>query len=152
MTRTVVSSDGTRIVAERQGTGPPVLLIDGAFCYRGFGPMPKLGPALAAHHAVTWYDRRGRGESGGAGGTPDAVEREIEDIRALLDDIGEPTFVYGTSSGAALALRAVARMPEARGAHAVPERRKRGASTNRYVTKRDRSMTPYMVSTSTGTE
>lgn len=121
MSRIVTSADGTRIAAERAGSGPPVLLVDGAFCYRGFGPMPKLAEALAREHTVTWFDRRGRGESGGAGGTPDPVEREIEDVRALLDDIGEPAFVYGISSGAALALRAVARLPDRVRALAVYE-------------------------------
>src|SRR2546425_3635561 len=50
------------------------ILVDGAFCSRAFGPMPKLAPLLAPDFTVFMYDRRGRGDSGDT--APYAVERE----------------------------------------------------------------------------
>lgn len=102
--KTTRSKDGTTIAYEQLGSGPPLILVDGAWCHRAFGPMPKLAPLLAPHFTVVHYDRRGRGASGPAGNY--AVEREIEDIRALIDAVGGEAFVYGTSSGAVLAARA----------------------------------------------
>jgi len=101
-----ISVDGTRIGYQVTGSGPPLLLIDGAFCSRQFGPMPKLAPLLASRFSVITFDRRGRGESGDT--APYAVEREIEDLKAIADAVGSPLFVYGTSSGSVLAARAVA--------------------------------------------
>lgn len=109
MTRpeTLRSPDGTPIVYERQGDGaPPVVLVDGAFTLRRSGSKPDLFDALAARHAVVIYDRRGRGDSGDT--QPYAVDREIEDIAAVLDVVGGRGALYGHSSGAALALRAAA--------------------------------------------
>src|SRR2546426_7946181 len=103
---TTVSKDGTRIAYERAGTGPPVILVDGAFCSRSFGPMPKLAPLLARSFTVFMYDRRGRGDSGDT--APYAVEREIDDLDALIREAGGSAFVYAMSSGAALALEAAA--------------------------------------------
>lgn len=103
---TVSSLDGTRIAYERQGSGPPLVLVDGAMCRRAFGPSPSLAPLLAPHFTVYYYDRRGRGDSGDT--PPFAVEREIEDLAALVDAAGGSAFLYGSSSGAALAMRAVA--------------------------------------------
>jgi pimeloyl-ACP methyl ester carboxylesterase len=100
----VMSKDGTVIAFDRLGKGCPIILIDGALCTRSFGTMPKLVPFLARSFSVITYDRRGRGESGDT--APYAVEREIEDIEALVEEAGEPVFVFGVSSGAALALRA----------------------------------------------
>ena len=104
--RVTISRDGTRIAFTKAGAGPPVVLVDGAFCYREFGPAPELAPLLAEHFAVFIYDRRGRGESGDT--PPYAVEREIEDLRAIVDEAGGMADVVGVSSGAALALQAVA--------------------------------------------
>lgn len=104
---TLTSKDGTRLGVTRLGSGPPLVLIDGAFCHRTFGPMPQLAPLMAKHFTVVHHDRRGRGETGD-GATPWALEREIEDIAALVDHVGGEAFVYGTSSGAVLAARAVA--------------------------------------------
>lgn len=101
---TVRSKDGTNIAFEKSGQGAPVILVDGALCSRGFGPMPSLSALLANHFTVFIYDRRGRGESGD--NLPYAVEREIEDIAALINEAGGSAYVYGTSSGAALALEA----------------------------------------------
>jgi pimeloyl-ACP methyl ester carboxylesterase len=104
----VISKDGTPIAFERSGSGPALILVDGALCYRAFGPMPQLAPLLARHFTVYTYDRRGRGESGDT--PPYAVEREIEDIAALVEEAGGSAYVYGVSSGAALALEAANRI------------------------------------------
>jgi pimeloyl-ACP methyl ester carboxylesterase len=103
--QTTTSKDGTTIAFEKLGQGPPVVLVDGAFCRRAFGPMPALAKLLAEQFTVFHYDRRGRGESGDT--APYAVEREVEDLRAVVDAAGGKPFMYGISSGAALALRAV---------------------------------------------
>jgi pimeloyl-ACP methyl ester carboxylesterase len=103
----VRSRDGTRIAYERSGAGAPVILVDGALCSRTMGPMPALAALLAQHFTVFSYDRRGRGESGDT--APYAVDREIEDIAALIDAAGAPVCLYGASSGAALALEAANR-------------------------------------------
>jgi pimeloyl-ACP methyl ester carboxylesterase len=104
--KTVTSRDGTRIAYEEIGQGPALILVDGALCRRGFGPSPALAPLLATHFRVVYYDRRGRGDSGDT--PPYAAEREVEDLRALVAAVGGSAFVYGTSSGGALAMRAVA--------------------------------------------
>ncbi len=103
----VRSKDGTRIGYDRTGNGPPVILVDGALCSRAMGPMEALAARLVDRYTVFRYDRRGRGESGDT--PPYAVEREIEDIAALIDVAGGSAFVYGASSGAALALEAANR-------------------------------------------
>lgn len=108
----VISSDGTPIAFERSGAGPALILVDGALCYRAFGPMPALARLLAQHFTVFTYDRRGRGESGNT--APYAVEREVEDLSALVKEAGGSAYVYGISSGAALALEAAHRIPAIR--------------------------------------
>jgi pimeloyl-ACP methyl ester carboxylesterase len=105
---TVISSDGTTIAYDRIGEGPPLILVDGALCYRAFGPGTPLAALLAPHYTVFTYDRRGRGES--ADSTPYDVGREVEDIEALVKEAGGSAYVYGASSGAALALEAAARL------------------------------------------
>ena len=60
----VVSRDGTAIAFDRIGNGPPVILVDGALCYRGMGQSGQLAELLAQHFTVFTYDRRGRGGSG----------------------------------------------------------------------------------------
>lgn len=102
--RTAESADGTRIAYEKAGQGPAVILVGGAFNSRDFGPNAELVPLLAERFTVINYDRRGRGESGDT--APYAVEREIEDLAALIDAAGGSAHVYGISSGAALALEA----------------------------------------------
>jgi pimeloyl-ACP methyl ester carboxylesterase len=103
---TVVSKDGTTIAYDRRGNGPALVLVDGALCSRAQGPMPDLAEALADRFTVYNYDRRGRGDSGDAGDY--AVDREIEDLAAVIEAAGGSAYVYGSSSGAALALRATA--------------------------------------------
>jgi pimeloyl-ACP methyl ester carboxylesterase len=78
----VTSKDSTQIAYEKTGAGPAVILVDGALCYRAFGPMQGLAKLLSPHFTVTTYDRRGRGESGDT--QPYALEREIEDLEALI--------------------------------------------------------------------
>ena len=92
----VLSKDGTPIAFAKSGNGEPIILVDGALCSRSFGPMPKLAPLLAPHFTVLNYDRRGRGESGDT--KPYAVEREVEDIEALIGEAGESASVFGISS------------------------------------------------------
>ncbi|SDT66678.1 alpha/beta fold hydrolase [Jiangella sp. DSM 45060] len=104
---TVTSADGTVIAYSKAGSGPPLVLVDGALCYRDFGPMSGLADALASSFTVYTYDRRGRGESGDT--APYAVEREAEDLEALIAAAGGEAFVYGVSSGAALALETAKR-------------------------------------------
>jgi len=103
----VTSKDGTSIAFDRAGSGPPLILVDGALCYRGFGPMQSLASHLSSHFTVFTYDRRGRGES--ANGRPYAVEREIEDLDALIREAGGEAYAYGASSGGGLALEAANR-------------------------------------------
>jgi pimeloyl-ACP methyl ester carboxylesterase len=97
----VTSRDGTTIALDRSGDGAPLILVDGALCYRASGPNAALAELLAPHFTVYTYDRRSRGDSGDT--APYAVEREVEDIEALIDHAGGAAFVYGISSGAALA-------------------------------------------------
>jgi pimeloyl-ACP methyl ester carboxylesterase len=100
----VISKDGTTIAFERSGDGPPVILVSGASADRSAGSA--LAALLAPQLAVFNYDRRGRGDSGDT--LPYAVEREIEDIEALLVEAGGSACVLGWSSGAVLALDAAA--------------------------------------------
>jgi pimeloyl-ACP methyl ester carboxylesterase len=105
-TEHATSADGTRIAFERTGTGPVLVLVDGAFCSREFGPARDVTKAMADDFTVVIYDRRGRGESGNT--LPYAPEREFEDLRAVIEATGGDAFVMGQSSGAGLAYRAAA--------------------------------------------
>ncbi len=100
----VTSSDGTPIAFDRLGDGPPVIVVCGAMCDRAL--MRPTAEELAKHFTVFNYDRRGRGDSGDT--APYAVEREIEDLGALIAEAGGTASVYGHSSGAGLALHAAA--------------------------------------------
>jgi pimeloyl-ACP methyl ester carboxylesterase len=105
--RTVTSRDGTTIAFDHLGKGPALILVGGAFEQRAMdSETAQLAalPLLAQHLTVFQYDRRGRGDSTDT--QPYAVEREVEDIEALLNEAGGSAFVYGTSSGAALAFEA----------------------------------------------
>lgn len=104
---TVTSRDGTTIVYDEVGTGQPLVLVDPAAGHRGFGPLEGLAPVLGDHFRVIRYDRRGRGESGDR--PPYSVEREVEDLEAVVEGVGGWAFVYGFSSGAVLGLLAAAR-------------------------------------------
>ncbi len=101
---TVTSKDGTIIAYSQVGQGPALILVDGALCYREFGPSKALAALLSPHFTVITYDRRGRGESGDT--LPYAVEREVEDLAALIEVVGGTAFIAGQSSGSALAIEA----------------------------------------------
>jgi len=101
----VTSRDGTTIAFERAGAGPPLILVAAALSDRR--DSRKLATLLAPSFTVINYDRRGRGASGDT--HPYEVEREVEDIEALVKDVGGSAFLFGSSSGAVLALEAAAR-------------------------------------------
>jgi pimeloyl-ACP methyl ester carboxylesterase len=105
-TTSVVAEDGTRIAFTNVGSGPALVIVDGAFCYRENGPAMELARVLAEHFTVYAYDRRGRGQSDSLG--PYSIEREIDDLRAVVAAAGGSAAVLGISSGAALALEAAA--------------------------------------------
>jgi pimeloyl-ACP methyl ester carboxylesterase len=100
--RKVVSCDGTTIAYEKAGDGPPIVLLNGGF--RDHTIFDQLVPELAPHCTTYVYDRRGRGESGDA--PTYAVDREIEDLQAVVGEAGGQAVVFGGSSGANLALEA----------------------------------------------
>lgn len=104
---TVTSRDGTQIAFDRSGAGPALILVGGAFQHRAIDPRTgRLAELLAPHVTVFHYDRRGRGDSGDT--QPYAAEREVDDLAALIGIAGGSAFVFGMSSGAALALDAAA--------------------------------------------
>jgi hypothetical protein len=100
----VISTDGTEIAYERQGNGPALILVGGGL--DDGSENAALVPALSGHFTVYNYARRGRGGSGDT--APYAVEREIEDIAALVAAAGRPVFGYGVSSGGMFAIEAAA--------------------------------------------
>jgi pimeloyl-ACP methyl ester carboxylesterase len=100
--KNVTSRDGTTIAFEQTGSGPLVILVPAAISDRS--GTSRLAEHLSAHFTVINYDRRGRGKSTDT--QPYAVEREIEDIEALIDADGHSALLFGSSSGAALALEA----------------------------------------------
>jgi pimeloyl-ACP methyl ester carboxylesterase len=105
--RTVTSRDGTTIAFDQSGKGPALILVGGMFEQRAMdSETAQLAalPLLAEHFTVFHYDRRGRGDSTDT--QPYALEREIEDIEALIEEAGGEAFVFGISSGAALAFEA----------------------------------------------
>jgi pimeloyl-ACP methyl ester carboxylesterase len=104
MTSHVTSADGTKIAFDRLGGGPAVIVISGLLCDRQ--TTQPLAEQLAQQLCVINYDRRGRGESTDT--APYAVQREVEDIAALIAEVGGQASVYGHSSGAGLALAAAA--------------------------------------------
>jgi pimeloyl-ACP methyl ester carboxylesterase len=106
MTSTVTSADGTVIAYDRSGRGPALILVDASGHYRAFSSFAGLVPRLAEDFTVVHYDRRGRGESGDT--APYAVQREVEDLAALVAAVGGTAYLHGFSSGALLALHAVA--------------------------------------------
>jgi pimeloyl-ACP methyl ester carboxylesterase len=102
--KSIISKDGTTISYDEEGVGYPLILVDGALNTRMSGSKTELVDLLARHFAVYTYDRRGRGDSSDT--EPYAVEREIDDIEALINEGGGSAFLYGHSSGGCLALEA----------------------------------------------
>jgi pimeloyl-ACP methyl ester carboxylesterase len=107
----VRSADGTDIAVEQFGDGSPLVLVGGAFQDRS--SMNAVAAGLRDTFTVYEYDRRGRGASGDK--VPYSVEREVEDLAAVIEVAGAPAFVFGQSSGGALALEAAARAVPIRG-------------------------------------
>jgi pimeloyl-ACP methyl ester carboxylesterase len=101
----VRSKDGTMIAMDRSGRGPALVLITGACTDRS--STKALASGLAERYTVYEFDRRGRGDSDQAG--PYAIEREVEDLAAVIDAAGGSAYGFGHSSGGALALEAAAR-------------------------------------------
>jgi pimeloyl-ACP methyl ester carboxylesterase len=108
----IKSKDGTRIAFDKTGSGPAIIVVNGALSYREVYSDNPLVSALSKDFTIYTYDRRGRGESTDT--KPYNVEREIEDIEALINDAGGSAHLYGVSSGAALSLLAAARLGEAK--------------------------------------
>ena len=100
----VFSKDGTFIAYQKVGNGPALIIVDGALCHRKFGPGSSIARQLAGSFSVFTYDRRGRGDSGNT--LPYAVDREVEDLAAVIKSAGGAASLFGISSGAALALEA----------------------------------------------
>lgn len=102
---TVASSDGTSIAYERTGSGSPLVLVHGSTAdHTRWEPILS---ALAEHFTVYAMDRRGRGESGDV--QEYAIEREIEDVVAVVDSVDEPVTLLGHSYGGICALEAASR-------------------------------------------
>ncbi|GKU79412.1 alpha/beta fold hydrolase [Paenibacillus sp. L3-i20] len=102
--KTTKSKDGTTIAYDVYGNGPALIFVTGATCFRSFEPVLHDATVFAEQFTVYNYDRRGRGDSGNT--LPYTIERELEDIEAMINVAGGEAFVYGHSSGAILALEA----------------------------------------------
>jgi pimeloyl-ACP methyl ester carboxylesterase len=106
--RKVTSKDGTTIAFEQSGAGPTIIVVDAALAdHTGTAKLAKL---LAEKFTVINYDRRGRGESSDT--PPYEIEREVEDIEALIDAAGGTAYLFGSSSGAVLALEAANKLSD----------------------------------------
>jgi len=103
---TVISKEGTEIAYDKVGSGPAVILVDGALAVRASGT--SLAELLAPNFRVYYYDRRGRGDSTDT--NPYFLEKEVEDLEALIDVAGGSVYLYGSSSGGALALETAIRL------------------------------------------
>lgn len=103
--QTVSSSDGTTIACDRYGQGPPMIMVVGAFNTRS--TTAPLASALQERFTILNYDQRGRGDSGDT--PPYAVDREVEDLDAVIAAAGGSSAVFGYSSGTILTLKAAAR-------------------------------------------
>ena len=106
--KTTKSKDGTTLAYDVYGSGPALIYITGASCFRSFIPIVQDAKAFASEFTVYNYDRRGRGDSGNT--LPYSLEREVEDIEAMIDAAGGKAYLYGHSSGAVLALEAAMRL------------------------------------------
>jgi pimeloyl-ACP methyl ester carboxylesterase len=105
----VTSRDGTKIGYSVTGSGPAVVLVDGAMCWRASGPATPLAEQLKDRFTVYTYDRRGRGESTDT--KPYEIQREVEDLQAVIAAAGGSVMLYAISSGVALALETANQTP-----------------------------------------
>jgi len=101
---TARSKDGTRVAFETSGAGPPIILVAGTL--RDRSSLAPLAKALSRRFMAVTYDRRGSGASGDSSRC--AVDREIEDLGALISRVGGVASLFGHLAGAVLALRAAA--------------------------------------------
>ena len=106
--QTTTSADGTSLAYEIHGDGPPLVYVTGAICHRTFRPIRSGAKVLSGAFRVLTYDRRGRGDSGDSGHW--SLDREVEDISAVIDELGGSALLYGHSSGAVLAMHAAHRL------------------------------------------
>jgi len=104
------SKDNTPIAYEITGTGPLLIIVTGALNTHNFGVPGEMVPFLQNSFSVLTYDRRGRGQSGDT--PPYAIEKEVQDLLALIDHHGGKAHLYGHSAGATLALFTAADSPE----------------------------------------
>ncbi len=104
--RTVRSADGTELAVTETGSGPTLLVVGGAFDHRGTPYLGRIVAALADRYRVVTYDRRGRGASGDT--EPWTIEREVDDLRAVVGSVPGPVVAYGNCVGAAVLLRGLA--------------------------------------------
>ncbi|MGY1591314.1 alpha/beta fold hydrolase [Geodermatophilus sp. SYSU D00708] len=111
MTEYVRTADGVPIAYDREGAGQPVILVDGAGQFRAVDPDTRAlsGELAARGFDVVHHDRPGRGDSGGD--PPFGLAGEVAAIRALLGVVGGRAWLYGSSSGGAIALAAAAELP-----------------------------------------
>ncbi|WP_207588922.1 alpha/beta fold hydrolase [Halomontanus rarus] len=110
---TTASADGTEIAFERTGSGPPLVLVHGGACDHRFWELSGVRSAFAEHCTVYAMDCRGLGESGDSAGYE--LEREFEDVAAVVDAVDDPVTLCGHSSGALLSLEAALRTDNLRG-------------------------------------
>lgn len=100
--RTIASPDGTSLSVRVTGHGPPVVLVHGTL--DAMNAYAFVEPPLAEGYTVWTYDRRGRGES--TNGSDYSLDREVEDLAAVIEATGETPHVVAHSFGAAIALQA----------------------------------------------
>ena len=106
--KTAISKDGTALAYDIYGSGPVLIYITGAGCFRSMKPTLQSAKVFASEFTVYNYDRRGRGDSGNT--LPYALEREVEDIEAMINAAGGRACLFGHSSGAVLALESAMRL------------------------------------------
>lgn len=106
--QTTISADGTSLAYEIHGAGPPLVYVTGAICHRTFRPIRSGAKVLSGAFRVLTFDRRGRGDSGDSDYW--SLDREVEDISAVIDELGGSALLYGHSSGAVLAMHAAHRL------------------------------------------
>ncbi len=106
----IQSSDNTSIAFEKTGSGPLLIIVTGALNTHNFGVPGEMVPFLQEAFTVLTYDRRGRGQSGDT--PPYAIQKEVQDLAALIDHHGGKSFLYGHSAGGSLALFTAAEFPE----------------------------------------